>query len=410
MQNRLAHWIVVLMVIGIGFQGVLAAETQPSSAPGKEAVATATGAAAASTAPQAPPAEAKPAPTLPAWVQNFKLSGDFRYRQELADDATKDYDRNRARIRARLYVGTKVNDEVDAMIGLASGTDESATNTNQELTDAFSSKPVWLDLAFFDYHPASVKGLNILGGKIKQPYYFPGDSDILFDTDVRPEGIAATYKKDLNSSLKFFGTAAGHYVQERSTEGESSLWVAQGGLTCAIPNVKDGAVTGGAGFFGFGDIQGEAALGTDDTKFRGNTSAGGVYVNDYEVFQTFGEVAIPIVGQPFSVYGELLINTGADTDEDTGFLVGAGLGKCKDPKSWQVSYNYRDLEADCTIAALVDSTFAGGGTAVRGHKISVGYQIAKNWNAAAAVMIGEKSTASTPTDYDVFLAELNFKF
>jgi hypothetical protein len=109
------------------------------------------------------------------------------------------------------------------MVGLASGFDESATSTNQDETGAFSSKPIWLDLAFFDYHPASVEGLHLLGGKIKQPYYFPGDSDLLFDTDVRPEGIAATYDKTLREGLKFFGVVAGHYVQERSTEADTSL-------------------------------------------------------------------------------------------------------------------------------------------------------------------------------------------
>jgi len=105
----------------------------------------------------------------------------------------------------------------------------------------------------------------------------------------------------------------------------------------------------------------------------------------------------------------LLVNTAAESDEDTGYLIGAGLGKCKDPKSWQVAYNYRDLEADSALAAMTDSTFGGGGTGVKGHKLSAGYQLAKNFNVCLCYMIGERVRAQT-TDYDVFIFDLNFKF
>ncbi|HOV78427.1 MAG TPA: putative porin [Sedimentisphaerales bacterium] len=406
MESTLTRWIVVLIAIGVGSGGILAAQSQPSSAP---AAAPTAPAQAVSDASQKPAAEAPAAPSIPAWVKGIKISGDFRYRHELTDDETKTADRNRHRLRARLYVSGKVNDEIDAMIGLASGSDESATNTNQEETGAFSSKPLWLDLAFFDYHPASVEGLHVLGGKIKQPYYFPGDSDLLFDTDVRPEGIAATYKKNLAEGLEFFGIVAGHYVQERSTEADTSLWVAQAGLTCALPGIKDGFVTGGAGYYDYANTQGEIALGENPANFRGNTSVGGVYASDFDIVQVFGEAGLPLAGLPFSVFGELLVNTAAESDEDTGYLVGASLGKCKDPKSWQVAYNYRDLEADAALAALTESTFAGGGTGLKGHKLSVGYQIAKNWNVVLCYMMAERVRAQT-TDFDVFILDLNFKF
>ncbi|HNU31917.1 MAG TPA: putative porin [Sedimentisphaerales bacterium] len=393
------------LLVGIGS---LLATAEATPAPSLSGTASTSPAPSNNTA-QTPAAEAKAAPAIPAWIQNIKISGDFRYRHELTDDETKTADRNRDRLRARVYVSGKVNEEIDAMVGLASGSDESATNTNQEETDAFSSKPIWLDLAFFDYHPASVEGLHVLGGKIKQPYYFPGDSDLLFDTDVRPEGVAAIYNKTLNETLEFFATVAGHYVQERSTEADTSLWVGQAGLTCTIPQLTDGAVTAGAGYFDYGNTQGEVALGTDDDNFRGNTSVDGTYESDFDIFQAFGEVACSLANQPFSVFGELLINTAAESDDDTGYLVGVGIGKCKAPKSWQVTYNYRDLEADAALAALTDSTIAGGGTGVKGHKVSVGYQLAKNWNVALCYMMGERVRTET-TDYDVFIFDLNFKF
>jgi hypothetical protein len=374
----------------------------------------ATAEAAQETAPATEQAEAKTiesivSDALPAWIKNMKISGDLRYRHERADDASVTTERDRDRLRARLLVSTKVNDEVDATIGVASGTNESATNTNQDITGAFSSKNLWLDFAYVDYHPAKVEGLKVFAGKMKNPYDKPGNSDLLFDTDVNPEGIAATFTKALNENVTLSGVVGGHYVQERNAGAgaDTSLWVAQGKLTCKLP--QNVSIAAGAGYFTYANLQGQAALGTSTTNFLGNTSVGGVYESDFDIFRTFGQASFNIAGQPCSAFGELLINSGAVSDLDRAFLIGASVGKCKDPGSWQFAYNYRDLEADSTVAALVDSTFAGGGTGVKGHKLSVGYQVAKNWTCNFNYMIGERVRAAT-TDYDVLQLEVNFKF
>ncbi len=391
MGNTRTRWACVLLLVGVGhltaWAGTAAAADEPTDAQTVKEMVT---------------------EALPAWIRNMKISGDLRYRHERADDATKTTERDRDRLRARLVVSTTVNDEVDATIGIASGTDESATNTNQDLTDAFSSKNLWLDLAFVDYHPAKLEGLNVYAGKIKNPYgKVVGNSDLLFDTDVNPEGIAATFDKAFGEKVAFSGAVGGHYVQERSTAADTSLWAAQGMLTCQVG--ENASITGGAGYYTYANIQGQAALGTSATNFRGNTSAADVYVNDYDIFRAFGEAAFSVGGQPCKAFGEYLINTGAVTDLDRGYLVGASVGKCKNPGSWQFAYNYRDLEADCAVAALVDSTFAGGGTGVKGHKLSVGYQVAKNWVCNFNYMMGERVRAAT-TDYDVLQLEFLFKF
>ncbi len=112
-------------------------------------------------------------PTSASWVERIKWSGDFRYRHESIDEETtgsvrwKD-GRNRHRIRARLMLEAVLNDEWGVGFRLASGSAD-PTSTNQTLDDSFSSKDIWLDLAYFDYHPAAVKGLNVYGGKMKNP-------------------------------------------------------------------------------------------------------------------------------------------------------------------------------------------------------------------------------------------------
>lgn len=343
--------------------------------------------------------------SLPAWLRNMRLSGDFRYRHERADDATATPERDRHRIRARLIVSSEVNEEVDVTIGLASGTNNSATSTNQDLTGGFSSKDLWLDLAFMDYRPAHLEGFNLAAGKVKNLYYHPGNSDLLFDTDVRPEGIVATYKKDFSETVSLFGTFGGYWVQERSTSVDTSLWGIQGGLTGKIPGTDGLTVTAGAGYFDYGNIQGQTSLGSSGN----NTTTGGLYDSDFDLFEGFGQVAFMVAGRPCALFGDLLINGGAANDEDTGYLVGASVGRCKDPGSWAFAYNYRDLEADSEVAALSDSTFAGGGTNVSGHKISLAYELAKNCTVGFNYMIGKRTRAVT-ADYDVLQLEFNYKF
>ena len=49
-------------------------------------------------------------PKVPDWVSNVKLSGDFRYRHEWTDDASRVADRNRHRIQARIALYGTANE------------------------------------------------------------------------------------------------------------------------------------------------------------------------------------------------------------------------------------------------------------------------------------------------------------
>ena len=54
---------------------------------------------------------------------------------------------------------------------------------------------------------------------------------------------------------------------------------------------------------------------------------------------------------PLSLYGDYVENDDAD-DLDTGYLAGIKLGKAKKKGSWQLQYQYEDLEADATLVWL----------------------------------------------------------
>ncbi|MFA7486309.1 MAG: putative porin, partial [Phycisphaerae bacterium] len=160
------------------------------------------------------------------WVENIKWSGDLRYRHEQFDNTDAGNEkRRRDRIRARLRLDAKVNDEWDAIFRLATGSSDSPTSTNQTLgdsgSDGFSSKQIWLDWAYASWRPKSIAGLNVLMGKMGNPFYAVGKNQLIWDSDVSPEGIAAKYSFDLTEKDKVTITAGGFWLAERNNAADA---------------------------------------------------------------------------------------------------------------------------------------------------------------------------------------------
>jgi hypothetical protein len=359
-------------------------------------------------------AEKKEASALPdsiKWIENIKWSGDLRYRHESIDDDTATTTRDRNRIRARLKMEAVVNDEWDAIFRLASGSSDSPTSTNHTLgdssagDDAFSSKDIWLDWAYADYHPEAMPGLNILAGKMSNPFYKVGKNQLIFDGDLSPEGGAATYAWNLNDSTSAKLTGGAYWLSERSTDADASIFGIQGLLKHKL--TKDNHILGGASYYGFGNIQGKTLAGVSS---KGNSTTGGVYDNDYDILEGFGEYGFKIGKVPAAVFGSYVNNTGASNSEDTAWIIGVKYNKAKEPGSWEISYNYRDVEKDAVVGGLNDSDFIGGGTDGKGHVVGFKYQVSKNVQAALHYFMNEKNVSSTGDDYGLLQADLIFKF
>ena len=118
---------------------------------------------------------------------------------------------------------------------------------------------------------------------------------------------------------------------------------------------------------------------------------------------------------PVNVFGNYVQNQDAD-DYDTGWLLGAKLGKASGRGTWQLAYQYQDLEADAVLGLLSDSDFAGGGTDGKGHRISGAYGLSKSWNIGFTWFLnneaGEKNLADEggALDYDRVMLDTAFKF
>ena len=343
------------------------------------------------------------------WAQNIKWSGDFRYRHESIDDETKSSNRDRDRIRTRLKMEARVNDEWDAIFRIATGSSDSPTSTNHTLGDSsgdgFSSRDLWLDWAYADFHPETIDGLNIQFGKMGNPFYKVAKNQLLFDGDVSPEGIAAKYAWSIDKATTATVTAAGYWVRERDDDADTSLFGIQGMLKHKLD--ADSHILGGVSYYDFGNIQGKELSGISS---KGNSTTGGLFDSDYDLFEAFGEYGFKMGNMPVAVYGIYVNNIDCINDEGTAWLIGCKFNKAKKPGSWEASYNYRDIEADAVVGGLNDSDFIGGGTNGKGHVFGCKYQVAKNIQAGFKYFINTKNANSTKDDFNMLQADLIFKF
>jgi len=358
--------------------------------------------------------KAERAESQPDWIRNIKISGDFRYRLE-SIDAETDGDwakgHHRHRVRARFNIGTTLDEEWDLGFRLASGSADPAS-TNQTLSDSFSSKGFWLDLAYFDWHPLSVKDLNVFGGKMKNPFYKVGKTQLVWDSDINPEGIAAKFVMPFGESDKLHINGGGFWVDEDSGGVDTSLWGIQAYLNHEFQNKQ--YVRGGLSYYDYGNIRGRGDLKSEWSStgsFFGNTATGGTFDSDFDIVEGFVEYGFEYAGMPVSIFGNVVQNTVAGTGKDEGWLVGFNLNKAQAPGSWDFRYNYRDLEADAVLGAFSHSDFIGGGTDGYGHEFGLNYQLTKNIQAGLTYFLSNRDRGGSSGDsYRRFQADLRFKF
>ncbi len=356
------------------------------------------------------PAEMKIPETL-KWVEKIKLYGDFRYRYENVSRESNGSEQdavNRNRLRVRLGLIAQINDEMTLDTRIATGKNDDPTSTNQNLGDSWTYKGVWLDRAYLTWKPASVEGLAVLMGKLGNPFVTVGKNQLIWDGDLSMEGIAAQYNLKMSDETSLFTNAGGFYVRLDEDDTDSlSMFGAQGGV---IHNFdENNKLTAGAGYFDYGNLVGETYL--TGSSAKGNSYSNG-YLYDYDLAEAFTEYGTKIGELPVAVYGDYAMNTASSVSEDTGWLLGTTINKCKDPGSWEFSYDYRDLEKDAVVGAFNDSDFIGGGTNGRGHRFGVTYQLAKNAQAGLSYFLNEKANTQGKIEdnYNRFQADIMVKF
>lgn len=347
------------------------------------------------------------------WWETIKVKGDFRYRHEMIDKEGKDT-RHRQRVRARLGIFGEVSEYTKVGIQLASGSDDPAS-TNQTLDGAFSTKNIGIDLAYFATGFKGVEDLKVVGGKMKNPFFKPGKSELIWDVDLNPEGGAATFQKAIDNFVLTL-TGAGVWIDERSSSDDSYIAAGQA-VGRLYFNEKKSNLTFGGSIFNYVNSKGyepffdhEDPMGNSTVLFGDNGDTVLHYANDYELIELFGEVTHKFQNTPVTVIGDFVTNNAADS-LNTGWLVGLRVGKAKKTGSWEFRYNYRSIEADAVPGIFADSDFRGGGTDAQGHEIGGAVQLAANTAFKATYFSNEIGLEETETeDFGRLQVDLQFKF
>ena len=315
-----------------------------------------------------------------ALATDYSIKGDLRYRHE-SQEKDSVLEKDRHRLRARIGVYGDVNDRVTFGTRLATGSSDSPTSTNQDLTGEGSSKNIWLDLAYFkiDY------GVNATFGKMKQPW--DNISYLLFDGDVNPEGISTEYNVSLNESTEL-AYQAGHFILENNnTEDDVALYSAQVSLNKDIS--ESVGLKAGLCYYNYVNMASQA----------GKNNTAGI---DFNIVQGFAELSLLQTSLPLTLFIDYAQNSEVD-EEDVAWMSGVST-KSGD---WSYAYNYRDVGIDSIYGNWSDSDFHGGGTGGSGHKFKVKYAMDKNLSAGATYFVTEKEDG---TEVNTLQLDLVSKF
>lgn len=308
-------------------------------------------------------------------MPNVVIGGDLRYRLESIDLDTQDA-RHRHRIRVRLNVKGEVTEDLSVTIGIGSGSSNDPVSSNQSLDGSFASKPIWLDLAYFNYNPNFFSDLTLMGGKMKSPFKFVGKNELFWDSDLNPEGFAFNLNHKFNN-VKPFVNAGAFWVEERSKEKDSFLLGTQAGLKLGNDNFY---VLGGGRYFDYRKVKGEKTFWDSEDSFGNSTSSNKdgelFYVNDYNIAGAFLELGGNISGLEYALFGDSVRNVAID-ENNNGWLVGAKVGDCKNPFNVCARYAYSSTEKDAVVGVFSDSDFAGGTTDSKGHEVNLSTKVSK---------------------------------
>lgn len=412
--------------------------------------------------------------SLPDWVSGIKISGDFRARYQnedvptsrLAPDGTllegnfpffpdvaainkaggvrdaegfpllnSTVDRQRPNYRARLGFTANVNDMVSVGLRLASGDDSSPVSTNSTFGEAFYKDSVWIDRAYVNVEP--IKGLNISAGRMPNPFY---STDMIWDADVNPEGLAIWGKHDLTDSIGIFGAIAGGPLQERDLFDDTYLFGAQIGATARFGDMI--RIKGAVSNYLFDGVQSEKnapdgsrlkdwtapkylAKGNSVFNMRtdGQTTLAGL-ASEFNLLAYTAEVAFIAGEQEYKLTGELVQNDAMDLAKiaqlrgepgvepgDMGWQVrfDAGYPVVSDFGQWRFAAAYKYIETDAVLDIFTDSDFGLGGTDVEGYVLEGEVGLYKN-TALGLTWLSSDAINRPPFALDIVQLNLNVRF
>ena len=348
---------------------------------------------------------------IPQWVSKTKLYGDFRLRYQYVD-VDEQRSQSQGRFRVRLNLDIEVAEKLKFIFGIASGGSD-PRSSNQSFGGDWDKKQININYAYVNYSP--FKWLNLEGGKMANPIYTV--SQLLWDEDINPEGVAAQIDYPINPCLSLLLNAGAFVLQDNknNTPTDPWMWVIQPGFSWkADTGLQAKFAAGFTSFENFQDNpQQKYSSGTNTYVTEGKDQ---VYRWKYNLVTMTGELGFrnPIHAVPqiryAGVFGEYTNNV-ATSNGKSGYLSGLTFGdeKVVDKGQWYFKGSYRRLEKNAVPDNLPDSDFYFGNTGVAGYTLQFRYGLMKNVNFNTTYFRAGQIQGPAKME-NLFQTDLNFKF
>ena len=350
-------------------------------------------------------------------LKRVHFAGDLRLRYESKETYYKDGTEStnkytyHNRYRLRLVGAVDLTDKLTFDVGMRSGYGNPTSGNQTFLSDKPLSDYFWQSLRFNILDIAYKSGDSTL--KVgRHPYmiYRPIKSQLIWDNDLSLNGASYNYKND--SRIINLGISQPTYAEQITAKETINLFFAQYVEKIKLENSQ---LNLGASIYYYDGIKGNTPIyGTNKGTGMGNTLVNGVFKNDYNILEAFGEFKFKdVYGKPLALAASMAYNAAA-SDKNFGYDLAVQIGKAKKVHDWQLKYSYTDLQADAVLGAHSDSDNFGGGTAAKGHAIRAKYKFGKNTYLAATLfyntLYAGKKDGKPEADYERVQLDAIIKF
>ena len=313
---------------------------------------------------QSPPTANAPPAAVASSAERSPLvvNGDLRLRSQGDYSDSNARDRNSAQVRGRLGATYAMNDTVTFGARIVTGDPDDPNSTDVQLSNFDDDLQVSLDLA---YVQVNVGDLKFYGGKIPQPFT---RTDLVWDSDVNPQGASTIYKRSLADGSAFRASGLFFIVDEAAGGADSTMNGVQLGYDSAALGAWKLDVS--AAYY---DYQLGSVAGGDAGDFRSNPrAADGRYLPDFNLGDLIVGATWAGVDErwPVRMIGDYVKNFGAATSADTGYSMDVSVGRARNRGDWRIAYGYSVAETDAVLAAFSHDNI-GLGTNYRLHALTL---------------------------------------
>jgi hypothetical protein len=331
---------------------------------------------------------------LPEWLQKVKFKGDFRLRYQWDKDKGQD-DNNRARIRVRLGTDVKVNDQMKVGVGIATGKTSDPRSTNVTIGNSSTSnapasfKDIILDYAYGQYNPTT--WFTFTGGKFKNIIWQP--TDLLWDTDLNPEGAAAQFDYRLNPTVGLFANALFFWMRnDTRSDKQPMMFAVQPGVNLTLADKY--SIKAAVADYVFAAVKGTSTFSqwATNSATPGTSGSSKVYIYNYNSVNPSVEMNIkdPFAGisgflnqriPSAGIFGDFVYNYSPKLKHsrsgwDAGFKF--GHEKVGDWGQWQAKFLYARLGRDAWLDIFPDSDRYSGKTNMKSFEAIYEFGLGKN--------------------------------